>query len=314
MVGGKQLDQFARVGVLPAHKNPLPGHEHILEDDHRLVPAKPVIADIDLTPLQLAGVAGLPAEYVQDPLCIRWHCARHAVDPVCLLQAAGGHHQDFMRIDRPGLVNLGAPDGDTVLVFRHHPHEQVGVGLFRRGELAVALRVCHRSIDDQVIPLHVGKVLPETLVVVSPQILVHMVGDYIQRVEAVHPHAALEAAGRASPQQALHLNFFNQVVCPLVQVGEAVHPLAGQVRLGRHQVLVFKLIRQFVRHRNRVQRGPDHGMVDSFLDFLTEHKNPFLHTPQAIEIVLSGLDHGFILFYLICNNPRLCSVARLWAT
>jgi len=140
-----------------------------------------------------------------------------------------------------------------------------------------------------------GKIPAETLVILRAQFLVHLVRDNIQCIEAVHPDTSLEAAGRTLPEQALHLDFINQILSVLVQVGKAVDALTREGRCGCHQFSVFRMIGQLIRHCHCVERGSNHGMVNVIFNLFPKHKNAFLDVPKAFQVIFSGYDHQAIL-------------------
>ena len=81
---------------------------------------------------------------------------------------------------------------------------------------------------------------------------VDLVGRRIDGVEGVHPDAPLEAASRFLAEEPLHFHLFDEILRRLVKMGEPVDRMAGQIGRRRHEILVFRILRQRVRHRDTV--------------------------------------------------------------
>ena len=75
---------------------------------------------------------------------------------------------------------------------------------------------------------------------------VGFVGNVVDGVGGVDAHAALDAAAHLLAEHAGHVLFLVQVVRVLMNVGEAVDALAGEVRNGRAQLLVLRLGRLII--------------------------------------------------------------------
>lgn len=118
--------------------------------------------------------------------------------------------------------------------------------------------------------------------------LVHLIGGGVHRIECVHAHTALEAGGGLLAQQALHLHLLHQILGGLVDVGEAVHPLPGQVGHGGHEILIFRHLGQIIGHAHAVQGGAQNGIVHGIFNFLAEHVHLHIHTADAVDILLAG--------------------------
>ena len=167
-------------------------------------------------------------------------------------------------------------------------HVHVGIGLIVGGLGAVALGVGHGAVHGEVVVLHHGQELLEVLMIVGAVLLVHLKGGGEHRVERVHAHAALEAAGGLLAQQALHLHLVDEVLGGLVQVGEAVDGVARQAGLHRHQVGILGVLGQSVGHGHAVDGRADHGVVHPVLNLLPEHIHPGIQFAQALYILLCG--------------------------
>ena len=61
MIGRESFDQVGGEFEFAVHEDPLVGHEHVFDDDHRLLPAVLGVADIDIAVFHRPRVARLPA-------------------------------------------------------------------------------------------------------------------------------------------------------------------------------------------------------------------------------------------------------------
>ena len=238
--------------------------------------------------LQLPGVAALTAVDHVHALGIRG--AGKADRPVLvrLTHGDGGHEDVPVGVDGAGLVALGTADHDAVGTTLHNVDVHVGIGLVMGSLGAVALGVGHGAVHGEVVVLHHGQELLEVLVIVGAVLLVHLKGGGEHRVERVHAHAALEAAGGLLAQQALHLHLVDQVLGGLMQVGEAVDGVARQAGLHRHQFRVLGILGQRIGHGHAVDTGANHGVIHPVVDLLPEHVHPGLQLAQAFNVLLCG--------------------------
>ena len=317
MVAGEPLHQHAGKLGLAVQEDALIGHKHVVEDGQGLHPAELTVAHVQLAALQLPGVTALAADDHVDARGVRRYGEGDGVVPVIRPHGLGGHDNDLMAVDDAGLVGLGPAHHHAVRTALHHAEEQIGVILGMRRLGAVALGVGHGAVHGQVVLLHVGGKFPEVLVIAGAVLLIHLIGGGEHRVEGVHAHAALEAGGGLLPQQPLHLHLLHQILCGLVDVGEAVDPLPGQGGYRGHQILVLRLLRQIIGHTHAVQRRPQDGIVHGVVDLLSEHVHLHVQLADALNILLSGHEwHRFHLhFGIVFTSTKarrgLCCSAAL---
>ena len=283
VIGGEALDEHGGELHLAVHEDVLPGHEDVVEDDHRLLAAELPVARVDLAALHAARVAGLAAVDVGDARGVDRHGADDRVVLVGLAEAHGRHHEQPVRVDAAGLVGLGAPEVDALRRAPADAHEQVGVGLLVGRLAAVALEVGHGAADDEVAPLHGRDEADEARVVGRAVLLVDLEGDRVQRVDRVHADAALEAGAGELAEPALHLVLQHQVVGAAGHVQEAVDALAGVGRDRRPELRIAH--GQVVGLGHRVDRRPDHRVIDRLRHQLAEQEDPQLPAPQALDVL-----------------------------
>jgi len=290
MVARETLDQRSRELDLAAEVDPLPGDEDVVEDHQGLLSAEAGVAHVEVVPLELARVAALSSVDVADPLRVGGRAERDGVVFVARAHGDGRHDEDLVRVAGSSLVRLGAAHDDAVVAPFDDVDVHVRVFLLRRRLAAIALRIGHRAVDDEVVVLDVLDVLREALVVVGAFGLVAVVGHRPHRVQGVHPYAALEARAGLLAQQALHLDLLDQVVGRLVDVGEAIDFLTGEVAGRQHQVLVLGILGQLVRHRHAVEARADDRVVDVVLHPLAEHVDLEVEVGDGLDELPRGLE------------------------
>ena len=299
VVAGEALHHHAGKLGLAVEEDALVGHEHVVKDGEGLHAAELGVAHVHLAALPLAGVAALAADDHVQALAVHGHGEGDGVILVVGTHGDGGHDDDLVGVEDAGLVGLGAPDHDAVGAALHHVEEQVGVVLGVGGLGAVALHVGHGAVHGQVLVLDVGHELLEVLVVAGAVLLVGLIGGGKDGVEGVHAHAALEAGGGLLTQQALHLHLLDEVAGGLVDVGEAVDPLAGVGGDGGHQILVLGHLGQIIGHAHAVEGGAENGVVHGTLHLLAEHIDLHVQLADALDVLFAGHKcHGRLLPFL----------------
>ncbi len=289
--GGEPLDQRTAELGLAAHEHPIHGHEHVLEHEQGLAAHQAVVRLAHVDPaLELAVVVGLAAEDLDDPRRVQGHGADQGVVGVLGPHELGGHDQDLVAVGRPGLMGLGPPDDDPVALTFDHAGEQVRVGLLVRGPGPVALDVGHPADDHLVGLLDVFQVFQEPLVIVGPHLLVDVIGGHVGRVQGVPAHAALKAGARLVGDGPEQLDFLDQVLDRLVDVGEPGDLLPGQVAYGRGQVLVLGHEGHLIGLGRGVDVGDEGRMFGHVLDPLAVVIDHVALLLEALDVVLFGLD------------------------
>ena len=150
MIGREALDQRCRICPLAVHEDVLVRHEHVLEHDQRFLAGELRIAGIHRAAVDDARVVGLPADDVGETGRIDAHRADHRPVAIGLGHAHGRHEDQPVRIDRAGLVHLGAGDVNAFVVALDHMQEQIGIALLVRRLGAVALRIGHGAADHDI--------------------------------------------------------------------------------------------------------------------------------------------------------------------
>ena len=190
-------------------------------------------------------------------------------------------------IDGTGLVCLGSSHHDTVSTLFHDAQKEICIFLLAGRETPVPFGISHSTIHHQIIFLHIGQVFDEICVILGAILLVDFVCSGEHRIESVHPHAALEAGSGLLSQQSLHLDLFPQVVRTLMKMGEPVDFLASEIGGCGHQILVLRIMSQFIGHGKTVDGWFDHGMIHPVVDFFAEHVHSGVELSQAFNILVS---------------------------
>jgi hypothetical protein len=196
VVGGELLDETADEFVLAAEEDPLPRDEDVVENDEGLMAAEEEVPPVEGRLFQFPGIARLAAEDVGDPRGVTGEREGDRVIPVRLPHRDRRHHDDLVGVHRAGLVGLRPADDDPVCPPFHHVEVEIGVRLGVRRKRPVPLRVGHRAVAGQVVLLHIFQEIQKTAVVVRLQAGVEIVRRDRQRVQRIHPDAALKTASR----------------------------------------------------------------------------------------------------------------------
>ena len=111
---------------------------------------------------------------------------------------------------------------DAVLQAFFYPNIGAGVGLVCRAEHPVTLYVRLGAAADQIFRLKAGEPFFEIFVVLGGAVvlLVRFVGDVVDGIRAVDPHAALDAAADFLAEQACHVLLSVQISGVLVDMGK----------------------------------------------------------------------------------------------
>ncbi len=240
---GEEQGADPAVLVFAGQEDPLPGDEAVVEDHVGV-----------RRPWDEAPLVVLPRPQVVDgddllqPVPVARNGEGHGVILVLGAQGPGRDHQDLVGHGGLGDVHLAAVDDDPVLEPLLDPHIGARVRLVGRAEHPVALHVGLGAAADEVLRLEAGEPFLEVLVVLGGPVvqLVRLVGDVVDGVRRVDPHAALDAAADLLAEHARHVLFLVQVVRVLMDMGEAVDPLPREVGDGRAELLILRLGRLVV--------------------------------------------------------------------
>ena len=289
VVAGEPFHHHSGEVIFPVQEDVFIGDEHMVQHHQGFLAAKFGIPQVDTgSRFHFPGVAGLAAVDHVQPVRIGGAGKADGPVPVRFLHGDGGHENVPVGVDGPGLVDLGPADHDPIRPPFHHVDEHVRIRLFMRGFGPVPLGVGHGSVHSQVMVLDVNQELFEILMVVGAVFLVHFVGGGIHRVEGIHAHTALEAAGGLLAQEPLHLHLFHQVLCRLMEMGEPVDGMAGEAGGGGHQVFVPGILGQGVGHGHTVDGRTDDGVVHPVVHLFSEQVHPGMELPQAFNVLGGG--------------------------
>mmetsp|Transcript_9572 Transcript_9572/g.29818 ORF Transcript_9572/g.29818 Transcript_9572/m.29818 type:complete len:233 (+) Transcript_9572:682-1380(+) len=228
------------------------GHPDVVEEDGHFLAAVLAVSNVDARRLSTSRIAGLAAEDVRQAGRVHGHRRRDRVLGVRGFEALAGHDHHPVRVERPRLVHLGAPQHDAAVSPVHDADEEVRVVLRVRRLRAVAFRVRHRAAHDEVVALHVLDEAPEPRVVRRAVRGVGPKRRRPRRVEGVLADAALEARAGALAEAPLHLVLRRDVLCGRADVREAVHARVDELRVRGRELRLA--LRQTVRLRDRVDR------------------------------------------------------------
>ncbi|MPN21134.1 hypothetical protein SDC9_168513 [bioreactor metagenome] len=126
--------------------------------------------------------------------------------------------------------------------------------------------------------------------VIGTKRFVHFKSRAVNCVHGVHTNAPLEAGGSFTAEQTLHFNFFYQVSRALMEVRKTIDPFAGEVRLGRHKILILGILGKLVSHFQGIQRRTNYGMINWVIDTFAQKIYLEIHFTQALFILFT-CDH-----------------------
>jgi hypothetical protein len=262
------------------------GHEHVVEDDHRLLATEFPVARIDVAAFHAARIAGLAAVDVGDARCIDRHGTHDRVVLVSRTESHGRHDQQPVRIDAAGLMRLGAADIHALVGTPAHMHEHVGIGLLVRCLAAITFRIGHRPADHEAGALHLRDKIDEAPVITGAVRRVDVESDGMQCIDRIHAHAALEAGTGQLPEPALHLVLQDQVLRTAGHMQKPVDAFAGVRRHGGTKLRIAQ--RQFVGFSHRIDRRPDERVIDRLVNEFTEQEHAQLSATQTGDVILGA--------------------------
>ena len=123
--------------------------------------------------------------------------------------------------------------------------------------------------------------------IIRAALFIQLVSRAVNCVHCVHADAALEACRRLLSEETLHLDLLDQIVSALMDVGEAVDLLPGQMRGCSHQIFILRILRQLVCHGKGIQRRTDDRMINRIFNLLAEHPEVQMELSEGLDILVS---------------------------
>ena len=247
--------------------------------EHCFLPAVVYVPQVQLRSIELPQVRRVPSDDNLYPGIVTGHVPRKAVVLFSLCQRAGRHNKDTVSAHAGGQVHLGAIDHDAVRTPLHHAQVQVGIALLKGALASVALWIRNARADKEVSVLHILEPFHKSLVVIRVVFLINLKRCGVIRVGCIHNCAPLETASCLLPHEPLHLYLLEHILLRHQQVVKPVDFFsAQQMRCGRHQILILRLMRHLIGQLDTVGGGPQHRMIQRFNNPLTHVVNvPVLH-------------------------------------
>ncbi len=287
--------------VLSGHENPLPRHEHIVEDGdrlHHLVFGAQWRIELALRAAAVRAGHQLQAGRVHGD------GERQCVVLVALTQRPRGQHDELVHVGRTARVELRPADHDAIRPAFDDTGVHVGVGLVARPCRTVALHIRLRDRDREIVIAAVPVERLHPPEVIGLVLLVHLARYPVEREEGIgadllhQDHQGLPQCGRRLDELA-----------PLEQVigvrGDLVVAAVLLGALGHHgEVAVGRVLRHL-----EVDGGVVHGLLDDrvgrdigHLLATIEHGPPVL---ERVNVLLGGAEsHSFgSVLRLDCLGP-----------
>ena len=210
MVASEAFHHHAGKVPFLAHEHTLVGNKHVVENDQRLVASELRVAQVHVGVfLQFAGIARLATVNHEHAFSIGRNGKRNGIVLVGFLHGHGRHDEVLVRVDGSRLVGLSSAHHNAIGTHFHDVEIEVGVGLLRGTQRAVALGVGHGTVNSQVVVLNHFQIFSEALVIFSAIFLIDFKSRGIDGVESIHSHTALEASCRLLSTEALHLHLLD---------------------------------------------------------------------------------------------------------
>ena len=133
-----------------------------------------------------------------------------------------------MGIDRPGHMQLGAPDNHAVIAAFDNMDVLIRIGLIGRCFGSVAFGVGHGADHHQIFILNVGEPFFKAFKIIRAVFLVDFIGHRINGVDPVKSDTTLKTRAGFLPENPQQFDFFDQIFDVLMDMGK---PADGSTRL-----------------------------------------------------------------------------------
>jgi len=266
-------------------------HEHILKDDKRFLAGELRVAGIHRPAVDNAGVIGLAADDVSEARRVDAHRADHRPVTVGLAEPHGRHEDQPMRIDRAGLMHLGAGDVDAFIVAPHHMQEKIEIGLLVRRLGAVALGIGHGAADHHVGGLRALEKCQEAPVIIGAVLGIDVEGHRMAGADGIEPDAALEARAGALAQLALHFMLVDEIARRGRHMQKTVDLAVADAGMNGGEI--GPLGGDPVGFRHGVDRRADDRVIDRLRHALAHEKHVHVPAAQRVDVFVRRRDPGF---------------------
>jgi hypothetical protein len=128
-------------------------------------------------------------------------------------------------------MKLAAPNHDAVTFSFHHPGVKVRVSLVGWAFNPISFHIRLSTAAHEVFCLESFKPFFEILMVLRSPIVgfIGFIAYIVYAIGCVDPHAALNTPTHLPTEKPCHILFFMQIVCVLMNMGEPIDLLPGQV-------------------------------------------------------------------------------------
>ena len=215
VIQGKKQGQNAAMLSFATKEDPFPRDKGIFEDGHGI--GHPLFKPLfEILPGPHTG----GPDYQFDPFPVPGNGKSHG--PVLLFRKKRpcGHHQYLIRLGRLGVVNLTAPNHNTIALTLHHAEVGIRVLLLTGSLGSVALHVCLGTTAHQVFPLETFQPLEKILIVFGGTVvaLVRLIRYTGYRIRRINSHASLNTAAHSLAEKPRHILFLMKVFLALVNM------------------------------------------------------------------------------------------------
>jgi len=221
-------------------KNPFPGNETVVENHIRI-----------RGPLGHAAFVMLPrpeivnGDHLFESVPVTGNGKGNRPVLIIFEQRPRGGDQDLVSHGGFRDMHLASFDHDAVFESFLDPEISARIGLLRGPQHAISFHIRLGAAADQVFLLETCEPFLEVFMVLRFSIIefIGFIGNIVNRIGCVDPHAALDAAADFLAEHAGHILLSMQVFFILVDMRETVDAFTRQMGNRRHQILVFGFFR-----------------------------------------------------------------------
>jgi TetR/AcrR family transcriptional regulator, cholesterol catabolism regulator len=291
MIGGESFHEHRSKLRFAVHEDELIGDENAVQDHHRFLSAKGRVAGIDVAALHRARVARLTPVDVGNAFRLHRDRADYSVCLVIFSKPHSRHHDEPVRIEAARLVGLRTGNVNAFVGPFNHMNEKVRVRLLMRRKAAVAFYISHRTADHEIQSLHFGDEALQAFLIIGLILFVDLERRRIERVECVHPDAALKTRSGKLPEPTLHLVLQNHVIAVHCDVKKTVHTFVREWRNGARKFGFAH--REVICFSYRVDTWAYHRVIHGFPDHFAEKVNLKLPVAKGVYVVFGGSNWRF---------------------
>ena len=221
---GEPGDDFPGISGFTTVKNPLPGHEYVIENDHRGLP---------LTKDRIAQFIEIVCHF---PFCRVWGKLTDICDALRIGGSGKGHrivlfpfpvrrlwqNKHFMACKSTADVDLGTPDNDSLLVLFHHFQGKIRVCPIQGFLVPPSSGFRQSAGNRKVLFLNHLEKFHKTWVISRTQITIHFPGSAGQGMKGIVAHTSIYAGSQPFGSECSCFSFPDKILSAGAHVSVAI--------------------------------------------------------------------------------------------